>query len=114
MQHTVSIGENHVFRALYARGKSAPMKTMVLYTRKCRQKTHNRLGLTVSVKLGGAVVRNRMRRRLKEVYRLHEHLLVCGIELVIVARHRAYDAPFSTLCAEFLRAAGRLGLLRED
>ena len=114
MNKTVSIKENRLFRALYGRGKSASAKCMAVYVLKNRQKTVNRLGLTVSVKLGGAVVRNRIRRRLREVYRLHEHQLKEGFDIVIVARHRAYDAPFSQLESDWLRVADRLSLLREQ
>jgi len=114
MNKTVPIKENRLFRALYARGKSASAKSMAVYVLKNRQKTVNRLGLTVSVKLGGAVVRNRIRRRLREVYRLHEHQLKEGFDIVIVARHRAYDAPFSQLENDWLRVAECLSLLREQ
>jgi len=57
----------------------------------------NRLGVTVSVKLGGAVQRNRIRRRLKEIYRLNEEKLFSGNDVVIVARMRSKYAGFSEL-----------------
>ena len=61
MQHTQSLCENNRFRALYARGKSAAAPSLVVYARKNRLKTISRMGITCSVKLGGAVQRNRMR-----------------------------------------------------
>ena len=69
MKRTVTIKENHVFRRMYSKGRSAVTPVMVVY---CRRNglDHNRLGVTVSTKLGTAVVRNRARRRLREVYRL--------------------------------------------
>lgn len=82
---------------------------MVLYCRKNGRKV-NRLGLTASTKLGHAVVRNRLRRRFREIYRLNEHKLRAGYDVVIVARSRAIDAPYRTLDSEFLRLAGKLGL----
>ena len=111
MNKTLSIKENHLFRALYHRGKSAAGKTMVVYVMKRRNQTVNRLGITVSVKLGCAVVRNRARRRLREVYRLNETRLKSGFDIVIVARKAAYDAPFEVLEADFLKLAGQLSLL---
>lgn len=47
----------------------------------------NRLGLTVSTKVGCAVVRNRVRRRLREIYRLNEDMLTSGVDIVVVARY---------------------------
>lgn len=111
MNKTLSIKENHVFRALYHKGKSAARKSMVLYVMKRRNQPVNHLGITVSVKLGCAVVRNRARRRLREVYRLNETRLKSGFDIVIVARKAAYDAPFEVLEADFLKLAGQLSLL---
>jgi ribonuclease P protein component len=83
---------------------------MVIYCRR-NGKTENRLGLTVSTKLGNAVRRNRIRRRLKEAYRLNEDRIKCGFDVVIVARSGAYSAPWTALNGEFRRICGKLGLL---
>lgn len=103
--------QNSDFRRLYARGKSAAGPYMVLYCGKNRLGL-NRLGITASKKLGGAVKRNRIRRRVREVYRLSEHLLRPGVDLVIVARFRALDGNFSKMSESFLSLAGGLGILR--
>ena len=100
MNKTLSIKENHLFRALYHRGKSAARKSMVMYVMKRRTQPVNHLGITVSVKLGCAVERNRARRRIRETYRLNETRLKCGFDIVIVARKAAYDAPFEVLEAD--------------
>lgn len=73
----------------------------------------NRIGFTVSTKLGGAVTRNRIRRRLREAYRLNEHLLLRGFDIVIVARAAALDADFSALNGEFRRICRRLGMIEK-
>ena len=64
MDHTVSLKLNHEFRRLYAKGKSAVNPCMAVYCRKNRL-GYNRLGFTTGTKLGKAVVRNRVRRRLR-------------------------------------------------
>ena len=97
MQHTQSLCENNRFRALYARGKSAAAPSLVVYARKNRLKTISRMGITCSVKLGGAVQRNRMRRRLREAYRLQESQFAPGYDIVIVARSRCMKCSFDAL-----------------
>ena len=69
MKKTVTIKENRDFRRIYSRGRSAVTPFLVLYCRP-NGRDHNRLGITTSTKLGCAVVRNRARRRLREVFRL--------------------------------------------
>ena len=113
VEFSVSLKENYVFRRLYAKGKSAATPLLVVYFRKNGFGTKNRVGITVGTKVGKAVVRNRVRRRLREIYRLHEAEFTPGTELVIVARTRAVSAGYAELERAFLSAAGKLGILRE-
>jgi ribonuclease P protein component len=71
-----------------------------------------RLGLITSRRVGGAVVRNRVRRRLREIIRRHQHMLTHGVWVVVVARPAAAGANSAPLEAEWLRLAGRAGLIR--
>ena len=107
MQHTQSLCENNRFRALYARGKSAAAPSLVVYARK------NRLKITCSVKLGGAVQRNRMRRRLREAYRLQESQFAPGYDIVIVARSRCMKCSFAALQRDMMELFSKLGLLKK-
>lgn len=72
----------------------------------------NRLGLTVGAKLGCAVVRNRVRRRLRECYRALLPQLNVGYDVVIVARGRAVQADYQRLSRELAAAFEALGLLK--
>ena len=72
------------------------------------------MGVTVSKKLGKAVARNRVRRRLREVYRLHESRFLPGWDIVVVARGRAVDATFPELTKAYLGLAKKCGILREE
>lgn len=112
MKHTVSLKENRIFRRLYAKGKSAVAPTMVLYCRK-NGRRESRLGLTTGTKLGHAVVRNRARRRLREVYRLAQPRMHQGYDLVLVARTRCLSAPWPKLTAAFDKACRQLKLMEE-
>ena len=113
MKNTVSIKRNNDFRRIYAKGKSAVSPSLALYVRNGAGKG-NRLGLTVSTKVGCAVVRNRVRRRLKEAYRLHENELKTPRDIIIVARVRASRESFASLERELLGLFRRLGLLSEE
>ena len=112
MDFSVSLKSNKIFRRLYSRGRSAVSPYMVLY---CRQNgsAGNRLGITVSTKLGGAVRRNRIRRRIRETYRLNEYRLAKGWDIVIVARSAAVKGDFKEIEAEFIRLSEKLGILNE-
>jgi ribonuclease P protein component len=70
-----------------------------------------RAGFVTSRRLGGAVVRNRVRRRLREIVRRHQHGLQDGFWFVLVARHQAATASYSTLEHELLRLAKRASIL---
>ena len=111
MKQTVSLKLNREFRRLYQKGKSAVDPFLAVYCRKNRL-GFSRLGLTVGTKVGHAVVRNRVRRRLREIYRLNEDKLVSGIDLVVVARVRAAHAPYRRLEQSFLKLCGKVGALR--
>ena len=72
----------------------------------------NRVGVTVTNKLGKAVKRNRVRRRLREIYRLSEGQLARGFDMVIVARMRSCTATYAELEKDFRSACARLGIYR--
>ena len=107
-----TLKKNSDFRRLYSKGKSAVNPYMVVYCRRNRL-SENRLGYTVSTKLGHAVVRNRVRRRLREIYRLNAPCLKSGYDIVIVARSRCVGAKYSDMNEAFIRACDKLSLGRE-
>ena len=112
MKFSGSLKLNHIFQRLYHTQGYADA-FLVLYARRNRL-GRNRVGITVSKKLGHAVVRNRTRRRLREVYRLHEAQFTPGWDIVVVARSRSVDAPFEKLTESYLRLARKAGLLRQE
>ena len=113
MKAAVTVKENHEFRRIYRKGRSAVSPYLVVYCQKNRE-GRSRLGVTVSTKLGHAVVRNRVRRRLRELYRLHKAELLPGYDLIVVARVRAVDMPYAKLEKQYLHCLSQLELLRED
>ena len=109
MKSTTTVKKNYEFRRMYAKGKSGVSSCLVVYYRKNRL-GHNRLGVTVSTKLGHAVVRNRVRRRLREIFRLNQVGLAQGYDMILVARTRAVGAEYRELERAFLNVCGKLGL----
>jgi len=112
MEFSSALKLNHIFRRLYS-GTGFAGSMLVLYARKNRS-DRNRVGITVSKKLGSAVVRNRARRRLREVYRLHEAAFTPGWDIVVVARSRCVSAPFAKLTDQYLSLAEKAGILRQE
>ena len=111
MKYSCALKLNHIFRRLYHTGAVANSH-LVLYARP-NKLCLNRIGITVSKKLGHAVVRNRVRRRLREVYRLHEEQFTSGWDIVVVARSRCVDSSFQSITKAYLELANKAGLLRE-
>ena len=110
MKFSHSLKLNHIFQRLY-RTNGQANGYLVLYARKNRTGT-NRVGITVGKKLGHAVVRNRVRRRLREVYRLNEDKFQPGWDIVVVARTRAIYADFAQLVDAYMTAAQKAGILK--
>ena len=109
MKFSSALKLNHIFRRLYAtQGYANGM--LVLYARPNRT-DKNRVGITTGKKLGHAVVRNRARRRLREVYRLNEAMFKPGYDIVVVARHRCISADFQMLTKAYLSLAEKAGIL---
>ena len=110
MKYSCSLKLNHIFRRLYSTAGQAN-SYLVLYARPNRLKK-NRVGITAGKKLGKAVVRNRVRRRLREVYRLNEDKFQPGWDIVVVARSRCIHTSFEKLTAGYLSLAEKAGILK--
>ena len=113
MKADVTVKENYEFRRIYRRGKTAVSPTLVLY---CQKNRHGktRLGVTVSTKLGNAVTRNRIRRRLREIWRLNREKTETGWDMILVARGRAVRADYRRLEGDYLRLVKSVGLCRQE
>jgi len=91
-----------------ATGIKVPAAAFVLQTRKRAEEGPVRVGFTVSKKVGNAVERNRVRRRLRELVRLSDHgRLQSGHDYVLVGRRAALNLPFERLTQDFEGALRR-------
>ena len=110
MKYTIALKQNHEFRRLYSKGKSAVSPYFAIYCRKTNR-PYSRLGITTGVKLGKAVKRNYVRRRIRELYRTNEETFLPGYDIVVVARTRAIFGKYADLERNFLRQMKQLGMI---
>jgi ribonuclease P protein component len=94
MLFTESLKKNYQFRYVYNKGKSIANRYLVMYVVK-NNLNINRIGYSVSKKVGNSVVRSHVTRLLRESYRLMEDKLENGFDIVVIARGAMKDAPFS-------------------
>ena len=85
MIFTDSLKNNRDFVNVYTSGKSYANRYLVIYTLK-NNSDRNRLGISVSKKVGNSVIRHRLKRLIKESYRLHEKMFNSGLDIVVIAR----------------------------
>lgn len=99
------------FDKVYRHGKSAANHQFVLYYMVKRQQEEFRLGVSVSKKLGNAVVRNRIRRMLKEIVRLNAARIPGGYDLILLARKPAAEMDYHEMEKSVLHVLKRASLL---
>lgn len=93
MQFSESLKKNHQFLFVYKNGKSRANKYLVMYVKE-NGLGINRIGISVSKKVGNSIVRHRVTRLVRESYRLHENIFNSGLDMVIVARKEAAEVGF--------------------
>ena len=95
-ENGVTLRKNMDFRDIYRKGKSFANKFLVIYVRKNRL-GQNRIGFSVSKKVGNSVVRNRVRRLMKESYRLNCSTVKSGYDIIFISRVAAKDADYKAV-----------------
>ena len=104
-----SLKKNDDFRKCYRIGKSYANRLLVLYV--CgNDREKNRIGISVSKKVGNSVVRHRIKRLIRENYRLREQMFNSGLDMVVVARSAAKDADYHRIGSALLHLAGKAGI----
>ena len=88
MKFSESLKKNHQFQFVYKNGRSYANKYLIMYVKE-NGFSKNRIGISVSKKVGNSVVRHRLTRLIRESYRLSEEYFRCGIDLVVIARSSA-------------------------
>lgn len=91
-----SLKKNCDFKKVYRTGKSFANKYLVMYAKENNLNT-NRLGISVSKKIGNSIVRHRITRLIRESYRLSEEKILQGLDIVVVARVGAKDKSYQEI-----------------
>lgn len=104
MKFSDSLKKNRDFQNVYQNGKSYANKYLVMYVLKNNLGT-NRVGISVSKKVGNSVVRHRLTRLVREIYRLHEEMFNSGLDIVVVARVNAKSILYTDMESALLHLA---------
>ena len=96
MKVTQSLKKNKDFQHTYKNGKSFANKYLVMIVLE-NERNENRLGISVSKRVGNSVVRHRVTRLIRESYRLSEHFFKVGLDIVVVARVNSKDAGYKEI-----------------
>lgn len=107
-----SIKKNSDFRNVYNGGKSYANKYLVMYVLQNGWNT-NRIGISVSKKVGNSVVRHRVIRLIRESYRLNEDMFNNGLDIVIVARANAKDRSYNDISNALIHLGSIHKILKE-
>ena len=101
MNFSQSLKKNQDFQKVYKKGISYANKYLVLYVME-NNLDENRVGISVSKKVGNSVVRHRITRLIRESYRLNEEKFHIGLDLIVIARAGAKDKTYSEIESAFL------------
>ena len=93
MKFSESLKKNSDFQKVYRQGKSYANRYLVMYVLE-NHTEGNRLGISVSKKVGNSVIRHHLTRLIRESYRLHEDMFNNGLDIVVIARSTARDISY--------------------
>jgi ribonuclease P protein component len=96
MKYSEALKDNEDFKEIYRTGKSLANKYLIMYVRK-NNSDINRIGISVSKKVGNSVVRHRITRLIRESYRLSEDSFIRGLDIIVVARAGAKGKAYSEI-----------------
>ena len=97
MKFSESLKKTRDFSIVYQRGRSVANRTLVLYVLRKKDSDRNRIGISVSKKVGNSVVRHHLTRLVRESYRLHELEFDRGLDLIVLVRPGAKESDFFTI-----------------
>ena len=112
MKFSDSLKKNRDFQNVYRKGKSYANKYFVMYVLK-NETEQNRIGISVSKKVGNSVIRHHLTRLIRESYRLHEDVFNSGLDIVVIARSTAKEISYHQAESALLHLGGLHGIIRQ-
>lgn len=106
MKKSESLKKNRDFQNVYRTGVSFANRLLVMYVKENKTET-NRIGISVSKKVGNSVIRHHLARLIRESYRLQEDMFDSGLDIVVVVRVAAKEAKYREIESALLHL-GRL------
>ena len=113
MKFSESLKKNREFQKVYSQGKSYANRYLVMYVLKNNLNEKNRVGISVSKKVGNSVIRHHLTRLIRESYRLHEEMFNSGLDIVVIARIGAKGKDFKEIESAFLHLAKLHKIIKE-
>lgn len=110
--HSESLKKNRDFQHVYKEGKSRANRYLVMYVKENGLET-NRIGVSVSKKVGNSIVRHRITRLIRESYRLQEDMFNSGLDMVVIARVSAKDRSMKEIESALLHLGKLHGVIKE-
>ena len=110
--HSESLKKNRDFQIVYREGKSCANRYLVMYVRE-NGLSENRLGVSVSKKVGNSVVRHRVTRLVRESYRLQEDMFNSGLDMVVIAKVSAKGRSFEEIRSALLHLGKLHGVIKK-
>ncbi|MDF2510214.1 MAG: hypothetical protein K0S04_80 [Herbinix sp.] len=101
MKYSEALKKNEDFKEIYRTGKSYANKYLIMYV-KMNNTNSNRIGISVSKKVGNSVIRHRITRLIRESYRLSEDNFVNGLDIIVVARVGAKGKDYNEIQSALL------------
>ena len=107
-----SLKKNRDFQNVYVKGKSKANRYLVMYVAQ-NNLSINRLGISVSKKVGNSVIRHHLTRLIRESYRLNKEMFNSGLDIVVIARESAKDRKYKEIESALLHLGKINGILNE-
>ena len=109
-----SIKKNKEFKEIYEKNNSFATKSLVMFISKNSDTERNRLGISVSHKVGNSVVRHLLIRRMREIFRKNEEKIKNGYDIIVVFRIGSDKKEFQIIEKDFIYVCKKHGILKEE
>lgn len=114
MKQDMYLKKNCDFQKVYQRGRSFANRVLVMYVLAKGEGELSRIGISVSKKVGNSVVRHRVKRLIRESYRLNRYQIASGFDIVVIARNEAKNRDYWDIEKSFLHLAAMHHLIKKE